>query len=188
MVDWHKHHFRYDETTRRKNQNPKEILISNGLKKDMICIDLGSNDGFFTIPAAKIVGSKGKVYALDVNKEAVNELIQKAKMENLTNISASVGEAENFSLENVKADFVFLGMVLHDFYNPTLSLSNAYKSLKKGGKLVNFDWKKTDTLMGPPFAKRLSEEEVSGLLKKTGFTNIEVKSYSDNYYIITANT
>ena len=57
----HQHHFKYDPTQRMKILNPKDILESIGLKEGMCFIDLGCNDGYFTLPAAKIVGKKVKL-------------------------------------------------------------------------------------------------------------------------------
>ena len=49
----HNPRFTYSEEERRKRQNPELILSSLGLKKGMCFIDSGSNDGFFTLPAAR---------------------------------------------------------------------------------------------------------------------------------------
>ena len=58
-------------------------------------MDVGSGDGFFTIPAAKIVGDEGRVYALDVDEEAIALLRKKALEEKLMNIDARIGVAED---------------------------------------------------------------------------------------------
>ena len=79
-----------------------------------------------------------------------------------------------------------MSMVLHDFYNPKLTLENSRKMLKKGGFLVNMDWKRNNSRNGPPPEKRLSEDNVKKLLEESGFLNINVKSYSEDFYIITA--
>ena len=57
-----------DEQERRKWQNPENILDGIGLHPGMTFIDIGCGQGFFTIPAAKIVGDSGKVYASDINQ------------------------------------------------------------------------------------------------------------------------
>ena len=52
-------HF-YDETERRTWQNPEEILTAIGLKAGQTLIDIGCGEGFFTLPAARIVGPNGR--------------------------------------------------------------------------------------------------------------------------------
>lgn len=43
----------------RKWQNPENILAEIGLRSGMTFMDNGCGQGFFTIPAAKIVGDSG---------------------------------------------------------------------------------------------------------------------------------
>ena len=50
-----------DDHERRKWQNPEAILSSIGLRPGFTLIDIGCGSGFFALPAAKIVGKKGKV-------------------------------------------------------------------------------------------------------------------------------
>ena len=84
MMHQHNHKFSYDEDERRKRQNPESILSLIGLRKDMVFIDLGANDGFFSIPASSIVGNKGQIYAVDIDKEALYRLADKASQKGLT--------------------------------------------------------------------------------------------------------
>ena len=48
----------------------KEVLLT-GLKKGDVVLDYGCGIGFNTMPAAEIVGKKGKVYAIDIHPSAV---------------------------------------------------------------------------------------------------------------------
>lgn len=109
------HKFFYDENERVKFQNPKTILSESGLKPGHTFMDIGCGDGFFSIPAAKIVGEKGKVYCLDIDNTAMKKLREKAEKENLRNLNLTVGEAEKNILCEACADMVFFGIVLHDF-------------------------------------------------------------------------
>ena len=86
--------FSLDEATRREWYNPEEILQTIGLRSGMVFADIGCGDGFFSLLAAKIVGDKGKVYAVDTDDSAIERLKSKAKAENLKNITAVVGKAE----------------------------------------------------------------------------------------------
>lgn len=135
------HKFYADESERRKWQNPDEMLSSIGLNPGFTFVDVGCGDGFFTIPAAKIVGKKGRVFALDSDEEAIASLKKKASTKNLWNIEAKVGAAEDSVLCEGCADMVFFSIVLHDFSNPAKVLTNARKMLKPGGLLVDLDWK-----------------------------------------------
>ncbi len=189
MHDDHQHHhhqFRYNEEERLKRQDPVKILESSGLKRGMTFIDLGSNEGFFTLPAAKIVGPKGQVYAVDVDKQAIETLNQKLTNLGTSNFGTVSGRAEDTVFGESIADFVFLGTVLHDFADPLQVLKNARTMLKPSGKLVNLDWRKKETVMGPPLDIRFSKAKSRALIEEAGMRVTSVKNYDDSYYLIEA--
>ena len=175
-----------DETERRKWQNPEAILTAIGLKPGFTFIDVGCGEGFFAIPAAKIVGRKGRVYALDLDEDAITELKKKAAREGLKNLDAVVGGAEDTVFCEACADIVFFGIVLHDFNMPAKVLANAKTMLKPAGRLVDLDWKKEPTGFGPPLQIRFSEEQASNLIREAGFKVEQAEQAGPSHYIIIA--
>ncbi len=175
-----------DETERRKWQNPEEILAEIGLKQGFIFIDVGCNDGFFAIPAARIAGEKGKVYGIDIDRQAIDSLAEKAGKEGLKNLYVTVGEAEEIVLCEGCADIVFFGIDLHDFRDPARVLMNAKRMLKPGGMLVDLDWKKEPMPLGPPLRIRFSEEKAAKLIEPQGFKVETVKKSGLYHYLIIA--
>ena len=176
--------FALDEATRRSWYNPEAIL--QDLRSGMIFADIGCGDGFFSILAAKKVGEKGKVYAVDMDASAIERLKHKAKAESLKNITAKVGAAEETVFCSKCADFVFYSMVLHDFSDPTEVLQNAKQMLKSNGRLVDLDWKKQEMPFGPPVKIRFSEEQASNLIRNAGFQVDSVKEAGKYHYVVTA--
>ena len=63
----------------------------------MVLADLGCGEGFFALPAARIVGERGRVYALDINTESIAHLKASAESEGLDNISATAGTGRTTS-------------------------------------------------------------------------------------------
>jgi ubiquinone/menaquinone biosynthesis C-methylase UbiE len=174
------------EKERREWQNPEYILSGIGLKSGMTFLDIGCGRGFFTLPAAKMVGLSGKVYALDISSENIDVLRQNLNLSGVDNVISQVGEAETTILCRACADIVFFGIVLHDFQDPLKVLANARLMLKPNGKLVNLDWKKEETPFGPPPSIRFSEAKARQLIESQGF---KVKSITDSgpyHYLIMA--
>gem|GEM_PF-4778858 len=56
----------------------KKILAEMGITSGMVLVDTGCRDGFFTIPAAGMVGKKGAVIAVDLYAEFMQRLRDKA--------------------------------------------------------------------------------------------------------------
>ena len=82
-------------------------------------MDFGCGSGTYTIPAAKIVGEQGKVYALDKDKKALDELMQKAESASLRNIERldTLGELK-IELTDESVDVILLFDVFHSYYLP----------------------------------------------------------------------
>ncbi len=175
-----------DETARREWQNPEAILQSSGLKSGHILADIGCGNGFFTIPAARIVGPKGKVYGVDVSAEAIDDLRRQAVEEGLTNLDLIVAKAEETVICSGCLDIAFFGIVLHDFQNPAKVLKNARKMLKPGGKLVKLDWKKIAMPFGPPLSIRFDEATAVGLIEPAGFKVETIDRTGKYHYVIIA--
>ncbi|GAG55973.1 unnamed protein product, partial [marine sediment metagenome] len=67
-------------------EDGEKVLKEIGVKEGQIVLDFGCGSGIYSLPAARIIGSQGKIYALDKNKTELNELMRKAKSKALRNI------------------------------------------------------------------------------------------------------
>jgi ubiquinone/menaquinone biosynthesis C-methylase UbiE len=180
------HKFFGDETERRRWQNPEAILSSVGLKRGYTFVDVGCGTGFFALPAAKIVGIEGKVYAIDVDAEAIDMLNKEVTKQSLENVTAIIGEAEEIVVCKGCADVTFFGIVLHDFHDPNRVLSNAKLMLKPTGLLVDLDWEKKTMRLGPPLRIRFSRQEAINRIEEAGFKIVAVREAGPHHYMVTA--
>ena len=171
---------------RGKWQNPEAILSHIGVRPGQTLVDVGCGEGYFAIPAARLVGEMGKVYGIDTNAEAIRRLKGKMAAENLTNLDLATGKAEEWVACEACADIVFFGTVLHDFADPSKVLVNARKMMKPSGLLVDLDWKKESMTWGPPLSIRFSEEHASQLIKAAGFRAEAPELSGPFHYMIVA--
>ena len=94
-----------------------EALEKAGIKRGKTVLDFGCGSGTYTIPAAKIVGEEGIVYALDKDRKALDELMQKAESAGLENIKRIDTSSDlKIPLDDASVDIVLLYDVFHSYY------------------------------------------------------------------------
>lgn len=108
-----------DTTQKWIREDGEKSLTEIGIRKGQRALDFGCGSGNYTIPVARIVGEEGLVYALDKDKKALDELMQRAELIDLRNIQRidTSGELE-IGLDNESVDVVLLYDVLHYYYFP----------------------------------------------------------------------
>ncbi len=74
--------------------NARKQLLKSGVKEGQTVLDFGCGPGFYAIPAAEIVGDKGKVYALDIHPLAVQSVQKKAEKKRLSNIATILSDID----------------------------------------------------------------------------------------------
>ena len=149
---------------------PEDILLKMGMfLKVKDAADFGSGYGIFTIPAAKIVS--GKVYAVDVEKQLLDLLENKAKRFRLKNIKTLHRDidSEGCGLESESMDYVMLFNILHGNRQGKI-IKEAYRILKTNGTAGIIHWNYDPaTPRGPPMELRLKPEEIIKKAEDTGF-------------------
>jgi ubiquinone/menaquinone biosynthesis C-methylase UbiE len=89
-------------------RDPYKVLDSARLKPGQDVLEVGCGPGFFTVPAARIVGESGSVLALDVNPVAVEHVQQKIEEAGMTNARAIVANAGRTDLSGQSFDLIFV--------------------------------------------------------------------------------
>lgn len=158
--------------TKQNFINPEKVLLESGLKPGMTLADLGAGNGFFSLPAASIVGDQGTVFALDILEEALSKISAFARLRRQKNVRTfrhDLDGSGNSELEDLSCDFVIIGKILPQFSRPDNLVRETYRILKTGGTALIVEWKKEKSLLGPSYESRLAEEEVKNIFVKKGF-------------------
>ncbi len=70
----------------------RELLTGVGICEGQTVLDFGCGGGKFALETAGIVGRKGKVYALDIDRDKLKALRSKARAEGLENLKTIVNK------------------------------------------------------------------------------------------------
>ncbi|MHB1276733.1 MAG: class I SAM-dependent methyltransferase [Candidatus Humimicrobiaceae bacterium] len=171
---------------RKKTLPAGKTLKEAGLKKGMNFADAGCGNGYFTFPASGIAGPKGRVFALDISPEMLEEINARVKEENKTNIEVINTEENNLKIAKESVDLAFSCNVVHEAKDLDLFLKEIERILRPGGRIAIIDWEKKDSDLGPPKEHRLDKSIIINELKDMGFKYIKVKNLNRDLYRITA--
>ncbi len=177
MAEKHKfpaeHAARLDNPERRRLLPPEEILQFMGLAPGDSLVDVGCGTGYFALPAARLVGETGRVYALDTSLVMLGKLREKLDaVGNPGNIQVSLSQEDALGLPDGCASFVLLAVVLHELADEASLLGEVRRVLRPGGRLGVVEWKKDDDWQpgaGPPPGERLTAEEADAVVSAAGF-------------------
>lgn len=144
-----------------------------GLKPGHQLGDFGCGGaGYFSLPAARLVGSQGKVYSIDILKSALDSVVGKARLENIVWLDPVWSDLERpgaTKIPEATLDNVLLINVMFQSRDNQSILKEAARLLKTGGRVLVIDWKVEPTPFGPPMKNRLTPEQILELAAKLGF-------------------
>jgi ubiquinone/menaquinone biosynthesis C-methylase UbiE len=133
-------HFRcmaliHDNYLRRIFDNPIKTLKAAGMKMGQQVLEVGCGPGFFTVPAAKLVGDNGCIHAIDLQPLAIKMVEEKLQKTSLTNVKVSNADAVKTGLPSESIDLVLLFGVIHALPLEQV-LTELCRLLKPGGALA----------------------------------------------------
>lgn len=162
---------------------PEEILEQVDIHDGMNIADFGCGHGYFSIPMAKIV-EEGRIYALDVMKDALETVESKAKLENISNIETihcNLEVPNGSKLNDELVDLVLLRNILFQSQKKSEIIKEAKRVLKDNNRLVVIEWIKASSL-APKDGWLISKEEAQQLIKLEGFDFEKELSIDNHHY------
>ncbi len=154
---------------RHQRQPPERLLRAIGVAVGERVADIGCGPGFYSLPAAHLVGSTGTVYALDLEEAMLSTVRARATEQGITNVETLRSEESRLPLADGSVDVVLVANVLHECADRGAFLREVRRVLVDGGRLAVIEWRKEPMPMGPPLSERMTVEDVRLLLTEAGF-------------------
>ena len=162
-----------------------ELLRSLGVGEGKVVADLGCGTGFFTLPASELVGASGKVYAVDVQQEMVDDLRARLAQQGITNVAVRRSSELEPSIPQRSVDLALLAFVLHEIDQRSSFLLAAKRLLRDDGRIAVVEWEKIETPEGPPVDTRITADEIIADAAAAGLALVEQRSVHEWHYVLT---
>lgn len=134
--------------------------------------DLGcGTSGHFIFPASELVGKRGKVYAVDILKTALETINRRIKQDNIDNMITIWSDLEIFGATKIESGSLDVAMLINTLYQSKKRaeiLRESIRLLKKGGRLVVVEWKNVSSPLGPPPDMQVKKDLLLKAGKKLG--------------------
>jgi len=118
------------------------IVSSLALKPGMEIADIGAGTGFYTHLFAEVAGDSGKVYAVDISENFIENILRIAKKQGLNNIEGIISTPTSAELALASIDLAFICDTYHHFEYPQTMLASIHQALRPGGQIVIIDFRK----------------------------------------------
>ncbi|MCX6731508.1 MAG: methyltransferase domain-containing protein [Candidatus Parcubacteria bacterium] len=173
---------------------PEEVIKEFDLEPGMTVADFGCGSGHYTVAAAKRVGEKGRVYALDIQKDLLQAVKSAAEFNNLKNIEitwADLDLPQGSRLADKSVDFAIISNILFQAEKREQIAKEALRILKDGGRVAVIEWaaegeprqgREKIGKTGPAPEKRVAKEEAGKIFLEQGFKLEKEFQPGDNHY------
>lgn len=117
--------------------NPVKTLQGAGIAPGQTILEVGCGTGFFTIPAARLIGDQGYLIALDALSDYAKRVSQKVHEAGLTNVRVVHRDALDTGLDAASIDTALLfGVLPFPFLPLNRLLPEMHRILKPEGRLA----------------------------------------------------
>lgn len=156
--------------TREKEERASLLLECLEVQPGQSIADFGCGNGFYTFPLAKLVGPKGKVYAVDIQPEMLELLALEAKRHDVGDVVVpQLCTEKEPQLPPASIDLALLVDVYHELTWPEEVLAGLKRALKKDGQIVLVEFRLEDPEVPIKLDHKMSKEQAKKELLHNGF-------------------
>lgn len=154
----------------REQEERCSLMLTNlGVKRGMAICDMGCGNGFYSLQLAKMTGSDGHIYAVDIQPEMLKFLNQRADEQGVRNISPILGTLSDPRLPKGKIDLILLVDVYHEFSHPEPMLAAMRDALSPEGLCALVEFRAEDPNVPIKPEHKMTKEQIMKEWPPNGF-------------------
>lgn len=155
--------------------DPATTIARFGLHENDYVVDFGAGSGAYSLAAAA-AAARGKVYAVDIQKDMLARLKREAQAAGLHHVEVVWADLEvpgDLRLRENSCDAVILSNVLFQSGNKRMLAAEARRILKPGGRALVVEWSGSYNGVGPRESDVVSADAVRELFRSHAFAFLE---------------
>lgn len=161
--------------------DPVKNLKAFGLREDSIVADLGAGTGYYSVALGMLM-PKGKVYAIELQKDFLDTIKRKVLEAHLNNIEIILGDVEKIGgtkIADDTVDAVVASNILFQVKNKEKFIEEIKRILKTKGKVLLIDWSESPAMSGNAI---FSKDKALEMFKKKSFVVDREIDAGDHHY------
>jgi ubiquinone/menaquinone biosynthesis C-methylase UbiE len=172
------------EPPRADWQHPEDVVRALALKPGQTACDIGTGTGYFALRLAKEVAPGGFVYAVDVEPRILEVVRERMKEGGTRNVTPVLGMYDDPLLPSGLCDLILIVNTYGQLADGPGYLRRLKRSLRGGGRLVDIDFQKKETPVGPATAQRVAREDFLKEAAAAGFTPVAEHTFLPYQYFL----
>jgi precorrin-6B methylase 2 len=160
-----------DWLERRGREQEESIALALAnlpVTPESVVADIGAGSGYYTFRIAPMV-PQGKVFAVEIQDEAIMYLQNRSKQLGVRNVTAVKGGEKSPNLPENSVDLAILVDVYHELEFPQEMLAEIRKSLKPDGKILLIEYRGEDPEVAIKPLHKMTVKQVKKELEANGF-------------------
>ena len=152
----------------------------------MVVADIGAGTWLFTRLFALTVEPGGTVYAVDISKTFIDNILRTSRENGLTNVKGIVNTQKDVSLPADSIDLAFITDTYHHFEYPRSTMASIHKALRKDGRVIIIDFRRDPRISSDWVMRHVrgNKDQVIEELREAGFRLVDDKPLMRaNYFL-----
>ena len=140
--DWRRWVNTFERPGREVYDKRHAIVAASKVQPGMMVADIGAGTGLFTRLFAPKVAPDGIVYAIDISKTFVDNILRTCREQGLSNVKGIVNSPREIGMPADSIDLAFITDTYHHFEYPRQTLASIHQALRDDGRVIIIDFRR----------------------------------------------